>query len=334
MPEPAPTAKSAAYPGEGASRWTCPRILLSCSPARTPGSALGCICPARPASLAGGARSRRSGPDRLIARPAGRAGRQNGGTPLHYDGRAAGAAVKAENQDGERRGAAAGHGGEIATAVVIPTTVLSHPDRGKGSRNRIAQREHTCPRCGAEPARAAGRKRVAASGQKTYLARPHAERAELDTRGIWISYKPSQLSKPPCAELLVTLPDYRGRMFSLTYSNHESFRALQPQVDEPKDPEPGEQLLVSKRPGGTQPSTVAGCHSRSVYSTSASVSLGFHRRSCPAGGSAGVKGWLLGAARRRRVAHLLRLERISGSWLKGPIGVKLSKPVQAIVGTP
>ena len=36
-------------------------------------------------------------------------------------------------------------------------------------------------------------------GRKTYLARPHAERAELvhaEYGWLWISYKPSQLSKP------------------------------------------------------------------------------------------------------------------------------------------
>jgi len=67
------------------------------------------------------ARSRRSGPDRLIARPAGRAGRQNGGTPLHYDGRAAGAAVKAETRMASDVVLPSGTAARSPTAVVSPT---------------------------------------------------------------------------------------------------------------------------------------------------------------------------------------------------------------------
>ena len=46
-------------------------------------------------------------------------------------------------------------------------------------QDRIAQREHTCPRCGAEPGNSCWEKARGNPGRKTYLARPHAERAEL-----------------------------------------------------------------------------------------------------------------------------------------------------------
>lgn len=46
-------------------------------------------------------------------------------------------------------------------------------------QDRIAQREYTCPRCGAEPGKSCWEKARGNPGRKTYLARPHAERAEL-----------------------------------------------------------------------------------------------------------------------------------------------------------
>jgi hypothetical protein len=46
-------------------------------------------------------------------------------------------------------------------------------------QDRIAQREHRCPRCGAEPGKSCWEKARGSPGRKTYLARPHAERAEL-----------------------------------------------------------------------------------------------------------------------------------------------------------
>jgi hypothetical protein len=51
---------------------------------------------------------------------------------------------------------------------------------------RIAQREHTCPRCGAEPGKSCWEKTRGNPGRKTYLAQPHAERAEVvhEERGL------------------------------------------------------------------------------------------------------------------------------------------------------
>jgi hypothetical protein len=46
-------------------------------------------------------------------------------------------------------------------------------------QDRIAQREHACPRCGAEPGKRCWEKARGNPGRETYLARPHAERAEL-----------------------------------------------------------------------------------------------------------------------------------------------------------
>jgi hypothetical protein len=46
-------------------------------------------------------------------------------------------------------------------------------------QDRIAQREHACPRCGAEPGKSCWEKARGNPLRKTYLARPHAERAEL-----------------------------------------------------------------------------------------------------------------------------------------------------------
>jgi hypothetical protein len=46
-------------------------------------------------------------------------------------------------------------------------------------QDRIAEREHTCPRCGAEPGKSCWEKARGNPQRKTYLARPHAERAEL-----------------------------------------------------------------------------------------------------------------------------------------------------------
>jgi len=43
----------------------------------------------------------------------------------------------------------------------------------------IAQHEHACPRCGAEPGKSCREKARGSPQRKTYLARPHAERAEL-----------------------------------------------------------------------------------------------------------------------------------------------------------
>ena len=46
-------------------------------------------------------------------------------------------------------------------------------------QDRIARRQHTCPRCGAKPGKSCWEKARGNPGRKTYLARPHAERAEL-----------------------------------------------------------------------------------------------------------------------------------------------------------
>ena len=46
-------------------------------------------------------------------------------------------------------------------------------------QDRIAQREHTCPRCGAEPGKSCWEKARGNPARKTYVAQPHAERAEL-----------------------------------------------------------------------------------------------------------------------------------------------------------
>jgi hypothetical protein len=46
-------------------------------------------------------------------------------------------------------------------------------------QDRIAQREYTCPQCGAQPGKSCWEKARGNPGRKTYLARPHAERAEL-----------------------------------------------------------------------------------------------------------------------------------------------------------
>ena len=44
---------------------------------------------------------------------------------------------------------------------------------------RIAQLEHACPGCGAEPGKSWWENARGKPARKTYLARPHAERAEL-----------------------------------------------------------------------------------------------------------------------------------------------------------
>src|SRR6266702_1481854 len=67
------------------------------------------------------ARTPQCGPGRLVARPASRAGRQYGGTPLHYDGRAAGAAVKAETRMAGDGMLPPGTAARSPTAVVSPT---------------------------------------------------------------------------------------------------------------------------------------------------------------------------------------------------------------------
>jgi hypothetical protein len=46
-------------------------------------------------------------------------------------------------------------------------------------RDRIVQQEHTCPRCGVESRKSCWEPARSNAGQKTYLARPHAERAEV-----------------------------------------------------------------------------------------------------------------------------------------------------------
>jgi hypothetical protein len=46
-------------------------------------------------------------------------------------------------------------------------------------QDRIAQREHACPRWGAEPGKSCWEKARGSPQRKTYLARPYAERAEL-----------------------------------------------------------------------------------------------------------------------------------------------------------
>jgi hypothetical protein len=46
-------------------------------------------------------------------------------------------------------------------------------------QDRVAQREHACPRCGAEPGKSCWEKARGNPRRKTYLAPPHAERAEL-----------------------------------------------------------------------------------------------------------------------------------------------------------
>jgi hypothetical protein len=43
----------------------------------------------------------------------------------------------------------------------------------------IAQKTKTCPRCGAEPRKRCWEKARSDPRRKTFLARPHAERAEL-----------------------------------------------------------------------------------------------------------------------------------------------------------
>jgi len=46
-------------------------------------------------------------------------------------------------------------------------------------QDRIAQREHACPRCGVEPGKSCWERARGNSRRKTYQARPHAERAQL-----------------------------------------------------------------------------------------------------------------------------------------------------------
>jgi hypothetical protein len=46
-------------------------------------------------------------------------------------------------------------------------------------QDRIAQRTKTCPRCGALPGTACWERARGNPTRKTYMARPHAERAEL-----------------------------------------------------------------------------------------------------------------------------------------------------------
>jgi hypothetical protein len=46
-------------------------------------------------------------------------------------------------------------------------------------QDRIALRTKTCPRCGALPAKACWEQARQNPYRKTYMARPHAERAEL-----------------------------------------------------------------------------------------------------------------------------------------------------------
>ena len=46
-------------------------------------------------------------------------------------------------------------------------------------QDRIAQREHACPRCGAEPGKSCWEKPRGNAARKAYLARLLAERAEL-----------------------------------------------------------------------------------------------------------------------------------------------------------
>jgi hypothetical protein len=74
----------------------------------------------------------------------------------------------------------------------------------------------------------------------------------------------------------------------LTYSNHESspFSSRRRMSQKTQSPVSNCSCATSKR---YQPSTVAGCHLRSVYSTSASVSLGSIGVPVPAAGSAGVR---------------------------------------------
>ena len=92
------------------------------------------------------------------------------------------------------------------------------------------------------------------------------------------------------------------------------FAALQPQVYEPEDHKPGEQLLVSIV------QFVLAQYRRWVPLAVGVQHLGLgkvrlHRR--PGRRIGWGQGWLGGAVRRWRVVHALRLERISGPWLRG-----------------
>src|SRR5260370_42103171 len=59
-------------------------------------------------------------------------------------------------------------------------------------QDRIAQRTKTCPRCGAEPGEPCWERARGDPFRKAYLARPHAERAELvqDEDGLGESQLP------------------------------------------------------------------------------------------------------------------------------------------------
>ena len=71
---------------------------------------------------------------------------------------------------------------QYGKAATWRSVVLADSSAGAvniAQQDRIAQREHTCPRCGAEPGKSCREKARGSLGRKTYLARPHAERAEL-----------------------------------------------------------------------------------------------------------------------------------------------------------
>lgn len=126
-------------------------------------------------------------------------------------------------------------------------------------QDRIAQREHTCPRCGAEPGKNCWDKARSNPGRKTYQARPHAERSELvqEDHGL--------------AHVLRT-----KRRCGLRLSESNSNQALWPVSSCRRTSQKIHRWVIGYRRATSrrcQPSTIAGLHCRSAYRTSALVRI-------------------------------------------------------------
>jgi hypothetical protein len=124
-------------------------------------------------------------------------------------------------------------------------------------QDRIAQREHTCPRCGAQPGKSCWEKARGNPGRKTYLARPHAERAGLvpEEDGLAQVFRRCGLRLSESNSNDASSPLSRRRCTSQKI--HRSVTACR--------------WATSRR---CQPSTVTGPHRRSAQRTSASTCRG------------------------------------------------------------